>query len=130
MSRKTTDEQMISDLIKSLKEEFARWSEIEENGTSDPFCPDGVNKVIDILKELNEHYEFVEDSDDAIEIESCGGQVYSAGNGFGFVSGNREYVIDGNSPILKEFVEKYLGGFDEFNAYVSTLTEGKDYRVL
>ena len=43
MSRKTTDEQMISDLIKSLKESFAHWSEIKENGTRDPFWPDGVN---------------------------------------------------------------------------------------
>ena len=43
MSRKTTDDQMISDLITSLKERFARWSEIEENGAKDPFWPDGVN---------------------------------------------------------------------------------------
>jgi len=40
---KLTDGQNICQMIEELKEEFANWSEIRENGTSDPFWPDGVN---------------------------------------------------------------------------------------
>lgn len=43
MPKRITEDQMIAEQIAELKQSFANWDEIKENGTSDPAWPDGVN---------------------------------------------------------------------------------------
>ena len=43
MAKRKTPEQSVQELCRNIRQEIAHWIDLNENGGSDPFYPDGVN---------------------------------------------------------------------------------------